>query len=713
MNLLCSIPSVLARWQLTLTVAVLLGCVALPAHGGNVDASLVAEQDAAVPGEVLWVAMRQDIREGWHTYWRNPGDSGQASAIKWQELPVGVAVGAIEWPWPERIPYGPLMNYGYHGTVLLPVPVHIPANFAEEEITLTAKGEWLVCADVCIPEDGDLSLTLPVRGTSGPSANAAEFRDVRAMTPTTLGMPVVARFQGEQILFALQVPGLDSERVASVAYLPYTEGLIDNPAPQTWSIDGDVLELAVSQGWDFTPDANLNGVLLVEETAGGMLQVGFEIAPASAGAGAAPTGDTATSGISVWLAIGMALLGGAILNLMPCVFPVLSIKILSLVSQNGEDRSRLAAHGWVYAAGVVLSFVGIAAVLIALRAGGLQIGWGFQLQSPVVVCLLMYLLFLVGLNLAGLFEIGTSVMGVGGRFAEMGGYSGSFATGVLATLVAAPCTAPFMGAAVGFALTQGSITALAVFAALGLGMALPYVALCHAPALLARLPRPGPWMARFKEFLAFPMFASAVWLLWVLSQQAGSSGVLVAGAGMVLIAFAVWLLRLVARSTAARVVRGVSGAGALIAAVALTLPLAGISANPGAGAGAAEGIGYEGPVASAWSPDTLAAARRGGPVFVNFTAAWCITCKVNEAVALNQEQTRAAFAASGVTYLKGDWTNEDPAITEALAAHGRSGVPLYLYYPDAGAEPIVLPQVLTLGVVLTTVSEQAGTVASR
>ena len=702
-------PRPLPRPPGRLTACVVLGLLwallgSTLARAGNVEATLVSERDAAVPGEVLWVALRQDIREGWHTYWRNPGDSGQASVIRWQDLPEGVSVGEIVWPWPERIPYGPLMNYGYHGTLLLPVAVQVPANFAADELVLKAKGEWLVCADVCIPEDAELTLTLPVREASGPSPAAPEFAAARARTPTPLGMPTGASIDGKQIVFEIGMPGLDADRIESVAYFPYLEGLIDNPAPQVYTVQGEALRLTVTQGWDFTPDASLDGVLLIEETAGDTLQVGFEITPV-------PGGQAATSAaapISMWLAIGLALLGGAILNLMPCVFPVLSIKILSLVSQSQEEHTKLSAHGWVYAAGVVLSFVAIAGVLIGLRAGGMQIGWGFQLQSPVVVCLLVYLLFLVGLNLAGLFEIGTGIMGLGSRFAEAGGYGGSFATGVLATLVAAPCTAPFMGAAVGFALTQNSATALAVFAALGAGMALPYIALCHAPGLLSRLPRPGPWMARFREFLAFPMFASAVWLLWVLSLQAGSTGVLAAGSGMVLIAFAIWLTRLRVTNTSLRFLRGGASVAMLVAAVALTSGLRGGAAQA---AEATPGPGYAGPVAAVYSRDALKAALAEGPVFVNFTAAWCITCKVNEAVALNQSGTRQAFENAGVTYLKGDWTNEDPGITSALAEYGRSGVPLYLYYRPGTTQAEVLPQVLTQALVIETVS-RAGEIAS-
>lgn len=680
----------------------LLALLSPVAMAGNVSATLVSETDAAVPGTIFWVALRQDIREGWHTYWRNPGDSGQATSIAW-DLPEGVTAGEIQWPWPERIAYGPLMNYGYHGVVLLPVPLRIDADFAGETLELRAQGHWLVCADVCIPEDASLSLSVPIGSSARPSAAAAAFRQTRAVTPVDPGLRVRLEASETEIVLFVPVPGVSQARVSDVAFFPYTEGVIDNPAPQPFEVSDNGIRIRLKPGYDYQPGVALGGILLVDEDAGEAIRLGFEINPVPGAVGSSTSGAGAGGPeLSLLAAIALALLGGAILNLMPCVFPVLSIKILSLVSQSREDHSSLKVHGLVYAAGVVVSFVAIAALLIALRAGGLQIGWGYQLQSPIVVCLLAYLLFAVGLNLSGQFEIGTSVMGLGSRFAEAGGYGGSFFTGVLATVVAAPCTAPFMGAAIGFALTQNSFVALLVFAALGAGMAIPYLALCYAPRLLQQLPRPGPWMARLKEFLAFPMFASVVWLAWVLSLQTGSNGVLIAGGGMVLIGLGTWLLGLRMRSQGAGLVRYVLVIFCL--GVALGAPTMLESETTLAGANQGPAPGYDGPVATPYSVDALRAARQDGPVFVNFTAAWCITCKVNEAMALSKSSIREAFADRQVTYLKGDWTSEDPVITRALSEYERSGVPLYLFYARSAGKAVVLPQVLTESIVLDAIA---------
>jgi thiol:disulfide interchange protein DsbD len=379
---------------------------------------------------------------------------------------------------------------------------------------------------------------------------------------------------------------------------------------------------------------------------------------------------------------------------MPCVFPVLSIKVLSLMGET-ED---LKGHGWVYLLGVVLSFILIAGLLIALRAGGAEIGWGFQLQSPWVVGLLVYLFLLVGLNLSGYFEIGTRLMSLGDSSLTRSGYSGSFFTGVLATLVAAPCTAPFMASAIGFALTQSNIAALLIFTSLGVGMAAPYLALCYAPGLLKRLPRPGPWMERFKEFLAFPLYASAVWLLWVLSLQTGATGVLVIGAGAVALTLAIWLLKHLPAGGPGRAL--LQALAFLMVGATLYSPTQLQTATASVLTSAGDDNGKAGQVAEAYSEAKLAEYRRDGAVFVNFTAAWCVTCKVNEAVALSTAEVQSMFEAEGIRYLKGDWTNEDPVITQKLAEHGRSGVPLYLYYAKGASEPEVLPQLLTKAIVL-------------
>lgn len=685
-----------AGWLLALLLP--LCASAASAGSGNVKASLVAEVDAIVPGEPFWVALKQEIRPGWHTYWRNPGDSGAPTTIEF-DLPEGFSVSDIHWPVPERIAYGPLMNFGYKGELWLPVEITPPADLAADSVALDARADWLVCADICIPEGTDLSLTLPVSQANGPSPSAFGFDAVRQQIPQEIGVDAVQTNLASDVRLVVDLPGLMADRIQNVTFFPFTEGAMENPSPQRWELVDGGIAIEVEQGWDFTPDTRLDGILVIEENSGEALVSAFEIQPqldgATSAAGPAPS-------ISLAAALGFAFLGGLILNLMPCVFPVLSIKILSLMSQVGSHSSRIRLHGWVYLAGVVLSFVAVAVALIALRSGGAQIGWGFQLQSPLVVGLLAYLFFAIGLNLFGYFEIGTSVMNVGQSAAGNEGLSGSFFTGVLATVVAAPCTVPFMATAVGFALTQSNLVALMTFASLGLGMAAPYLLLCYSPAAMDRLPRPGPWMARFKEALAFPMFATAIWLVWVLSQQSGASGVLAVGAGTLLIAFAIWL----AKHLTPRI--GVTIA-ALMIAVALyfptTLDRGAAASETAAVVAASPRESYAGPVWDTWSPERVAELRASGPVFVNFTAAWCITCKVNEAVALDSARVREAFEANSVSYLKGDWTNEDPAITRALEEYQRSGVPLYLLYAPGNDRAEVLPQVLTESIVLRAIEE--------
>ena len=674
--------------------------------GPNVNVSLVSEVTGIEAGKPFWVMLRQEIRPGWHTYWRNPGDSGAPTEITW-DLPAGYSAGEIQWPFPERIAYGPLVNFGYNNLALYPVLITPPAEVSAGTATLTAKVRWLVCADICIPENTTLTLTLPTGTDAGINMSAqAIFLAARQQVPAVIDLDARWASVGQQLV--LQVPlGGDPKQVRKVDYFPFTDGVIENPAAQQLLLTDNNMTLTLTQGWDYSAASSLDGIIVVYENVGfdgaeDVVASAFEIRPASGPIAGSPP---AAAGTSVWTAILFAFVGGLILNLMPCVFPVLSIKVLSLVQQVGGDETRIRAHGWVYLLGVVLSFTLIAGVLIGLRAGGAQIGWGFQLQSPWVIGLLVYLFFLIGLNLSGFFEIGTRMMGLGESLLQRQGYSGSFLTGVLATIVAAPCTAPFMASAIGFALTQSNLVALTIFAALGLGMAAPYLLLCYSPALLRALPRPGAWMARFKELLAFPMYASAIWLVWVLTQQAGSMGVLLILGGLLLLVFAIWLLRDLGGSLLRRRVLMVMAL--MLVALALSLPIqlqAPAAGDESQDLASGPSQSYAGPVYGAYSDAKLAGLRAGGPVFVNLTAAWCITCKVNEAVALNLDAVRLAFEAKGVQYLKGDWTNQDAEISRLLEAYGRSGVPLYLLYAGPTGEAQVLPQILTQGIVIDAIN---------
>ncbi len=675
------------------------GARAAQFESSNVEAELISEVTSIQAGQSFWIALRQQIRPGWHTYWRNPGDSGAPTSLKW-DLPDGFSASDIQWPYPERVPYGPLMNFGYEDEVVFPIQITVPDEISASEIRLKAKGRWLVCADICIPESGDLELTLPVnRGTPAiAQENIDLFREAREKIPMSLsghpGMIAEKSFQGDAIAIHVQMSGLEASRILSVDYFPYEEGVLDFPAKQNLVMTADGFELNLKAGYDFNPETStLDGILVITEDSGELLRTAFEIQP--------QTVLTANGDMSIVLAVIFAFLGGMILNLMPCVFPVLSIKFLSLVEGTHADAGEIRHHGIAYLFGVVLSFLAVAALLIALRAGGEQIGWGFQLQSPIVIGMLVYLFVLIGLNLSGYFEFGMSFADTGGDLASKSGYAGSFYTGVLAAVVAAPCTAPFMGAAIGYALTLNALASLGIFAALGFGMALPYVLLCFSPPLLNRLPKPGPWMETLKEFFAFPMFATAIWLIWVLNLQTGANGLLAILAGLLLIGLGIWIGK-VPPGRDRGLVRNLVMFTLFIIALMLTNVVETLSVS----VGVEDELPREGTTDKSvlgqepYSPEKVRALVQEGPVFVNFTAAWCITCKVNDLAALSSEKVGEVFADNNVSYLVADWTNEDPVITRTLAEYGRSGVPLYLLFPQGGGKAEVLPQILTQSIVI-------------
>lgn len=682
-------------------------------------AELVSEVAAVAREQSFWVGLRLTPREGWHTYWRTPGDSGMPTHIEW-ELPAGVSAGPIVWPAPQRIDYGPLVNFGYKRPVVLLTRLTI-AREAElgASLPLKARADWLVCEEICVPEDAELTLDLPVATDLADGALPSDSRGAALIAAATAEVPRAVPWEGrfaeagDRVAFEIQPLNIDPSRVSGSFFFPIEEGVMVNAAPQAAEWKDDRLVIRTERG--FARDLpKVSGVLrLALDGRDKFFEVTLTRAdrasatallPAAplgqpSGAGDASTaGDGASGGIL--RALLFAFIGGLILNLMPCVFPVLSLKALSVAAKAGQDKGAVRAEALVFTAGVLASFLVIAGGLLLLRAGGEMVGWGFQLQSPLVVTILAYVLFLVGLNLSGFYEFSSRFAGIGGTLAARPGYGGAFFTGVLATVVATPCTAPFMAAAVGFALVQPPLVMLAIFIALGLGLAAPFLLFAAAPGLQRLLPKPGPWMVTFKEFLAFPMYGAAGWLVWVLAQQTGPSGVAAALLGMVLLAFAIWAFR--RAGGRARIFARVIG----LAAAALALALAVMPQDEGA-AVAAGGNGSSGPVPSvAYAPETVADFRaEGRPVFVNFTAAWCITCLVNERVALRSDAIAQAFADANVAYVKGDWTNRDPVITQALREFGRSGVPLYvLYPPDDDRKPIVLPQILTEDTVLQALS---------
>lgn len=688
-------PSFLRSLFPALLAAPLMALAAPPeAATEHVQARLVSSQAAVAPGQRFTVALEQDIKPHWHTYWKNPGDSGQATTLDWS----GAEAGPLQWPTPSIQAIGPIVNYGYEGRAALLVELSVPADAKPgSRFKPAADVKWLVCKDVCIPEQVSLGLDLPVAAEAKTGPDAAQIEEWRAAIPKPAPFAVTLKPAAQGVSLGGPTAG-----VTKAYFFADTWGAVAHSAPQPLKQAGGGWALELPAGDEPLAAGKPLGGVLVLTTAGG--EQAWEVsAPMPEGAGKGPgpadlnapaaTEAAAASAVApdgdlgLLPALALALLGGLILNLMPCVFPVLSIKALALVNK-GNHR----AEGLAYTAGVLLSFVALAGVLIALRAGGQQVGWGFQFHSPVFVLVVAYLLFLVGLSLSGLFEIGGSFTGLGSGLAARNGLAGSFFTGVLAAVVATPCTAPFMGAALAFALAQPAAVMVAVFLALGLGLALPFLVLAFWPAAQRWLPRPGAWMDTFKQALAFPMYAAVVWLLWVLAQQAGADGVALALGGLVLMAFGLWWRH---RSGASAV-----GTGAAVLSVVLALGAAAWVKPVAADVHAAGESSTE-----AFSPERLAELRtQNKPVFVNLTAAWCISCLVNERVALSRPEVKDAFAKAGVVYLKGDWTREDPTITAVLKAHGRSGVPLYLYYAPGAAEARVLPQILTPGLVAEAVA---------
>ncbi len=676
----------------------------------RLEARLVAERTGVpVTGGTIALGLSQVMQPGWHTYWRNPGESGEPTTLSWT-LPQGFTASDINWPHPERIPFGELANYGYSNRVLLPVDITVPAGLAPgSAVTLRVEATWLACKDICVPESATLQLTLPVI-EGEPEINKQwqqAFADAREAQPLRDG-PFSARFdvRAGNVTLYFEPPAGARIEPEGILFFPFTRGLIKASAPQVPQAAGEGFAMRLPPGWRLRDPAQLEATKAIE---------GVLVVPARDGSSArafelslprGPVPETviapAAAGTSFLEAILFAVLGGLILNLMPCVFPILSMKALSLVHSSQKDRPWV--DGLVYLAGVMVTFAGLAGVLLWLRALGEDVGWGFQLQSPLSVAILAYVLALVGFSLSGLFTLGTSLQGAGQGLAGKSGLVGTFFTGVLAVVVAAPCTAPFMGVAMSFAFTQSAPVTIAVFLALGFGLALPWVLFSAVPALVRLLPRPGDWMERFQQFLAFPMYGAVAWLVWVLSQQVDPEGLFRVMIGLVLLGLGAWAFGNLQKRASLigfiLFVGGLAGAAGLLA-----MPFGAPRVLQAAAAG------EEGAASHAFSEpytaNRLEALRaEGKPVFVNLTAAWCVSCLYNERVALSTEAVRKAFADTGTVYLVGDWTNRNAEISALLRQYGRDGVPLYLYFPAGGGDPIALPQLLTESIVINAVRSE-------
>ncbi len=644
-----------------------------PVRTARTVATLVSDTDTVAPGQPLRVALRLRMAPGWHTYWKNPGDAGAPPEIT-LTLPGGATAGPIDWPTPGRMPEGPLMTYGYAGEVLLPVTITGAAGATR----VKAEATWLVCKDICVPEEGTFVLDLPA-GNAAPSAEAPLFAAHARSVPRP--SPWQARIAPDG---TLSVVGAELTAVREAWFIPDAPNVIQHEAPQTLAVSEGGFTLKLPLARPLERDQAIGGIVSIKDRTGQQADVLVRAEPGPAIA--------AEAAMPLFQVLAFAFFGGLILNLMPCVFPVLAMKAMALA--RGSATGQIRAHALSYTLGVLVTFAALGGALLAARSAGAAAGWGFQFQSPAFVAGMAWLLFAVGLNLSGVFQVGGgAVAGAGSSLAGRGGHAGSFFTGLLAVLVATPCTAPFMGVAIAAGLAAPPVVTLSVFLAMGLGLAAPYVALAVVPGLARLAPRPGAWMDVLKQVLAFPMYGAAVWLLWVVSVSAGPDGVLVTAIGFVLLGFGFWAFgRAQARVTGLWIGQGVLVL-ALLGAVGL---LVGIASSPDAPRSAA--------TADTWSAERLTALRQEGrPVFVNMTAAWCVTCLVNERVALRTDATQAAFATKGITYLKGDWTRQDPAITAFLRQFNRDGVPLYVYYPPGQGAPIMLPQILTEGTVLSAI----------
>ena len=681
------------------TLACLLGLVCTWGHAQapsaevstpHIRAELVAHAPQGVQaGQPLWVGLRLTHQPEWHTYWQNPGDSGLPTQIEFN-LPPGVQAGEVQWPLPRKLKAGSLTNYGYEGTVLLAVPLQVSRAFqAAPTLDIQVHANWLVCRLECIPQEGDFSLSIPTQSST--AGHRTAFETTWAQQPQARqDLKVVNRFDGQR--WKVQVEGLPASwQGQKLSVFPRTPELLESAAEQhpqaqqfwkngTWTA-------YLPQSTMRTASPKTMGLLLVgagSDAPGGIsLEAQIDGAwPAVMPSTAAPAPSTSQDA-GLWLAWLGAFVGGLILNLMPCVLPVLAIKVLGFAQHSRQHHAHRVA-GLAYTAGVLVSFLALGGAVLALRAAGEQLGWGFQLQSPWVVSALAALFTLIALNLFGMFDMGHLLPQRLATLQARHPVIDAALSGVLAVAVASPCTAPFMGASLGLAMTLPTWQALSIFAAMGLGLATPYLLASWLPAVARRLPHPGPWMVTLRQLLGFPMLATVAWLLWVLGQQTSLDAAMAVLAGLLLLAASVWARQHPTRGT--RVLSGV---------LALALVVGIVQFNHLLNEDATTSTAPSDTTWQAWSEESVANALQAGrPVFVDFTAAWCVTCQINKKTTLSNAEVLADFAAHQVTLLRADWTRRDPAITAALSALGRSGVPVYVLYAPNQA-PMVLSELLS------------------
>ena len=634
----------------------------------NSSFEVIPEKNLIGNENEIFLIVRFNLDKDWHTYWINPGDSGEPASFNWN-LPEGFNISKPIWPTPELIPYPPLTTFGYTDELNLLFKLALPKQLNEKN-KFSVISKWLVCADVCIPQEGKVSFVLSKGSDTGFSINKILFNEVKSSIPKAIKQKVSSNVNGG--ILTLNLSNFDSN-IKDAYFFPFKENVIDYSTNQKLDKNLDGLKLNI----------NLLDKNIASGVSGGVLKTNVGDYEIELDSNFINTQSTLNPEfISLSAAILFSLIGGLLLNLMPCVFPVISLKILNFVNHS-ENKTQTSLHGFAFSSGSILMFVLIGLSVVLLKGLGMDIGWGYQLQSPLVVSLLIFLfIFLAGFFLLNVNFL-NSLLSIGSSGITAPSYMNSFGTGFLAVIVATPCTAPFMGSALGFAILQPGFSSFLIFLSLGIGFALPYILLSIFPSMLSLLPKPGTWMETFKQFMAFPMILTALWLVWVLSSQIDSFQLILVLLGISLIVFFYWLNQLKISSKAGLQFRNFIYLAVLIS-LFFTLPMQRTS------------IQQEG---NAFSDEELSKRLAEGPVFLNFTADWCITCKVNERVALKTEETIKFFKKKNIFYIEADWTNKNELISKKLASFGRSSIPLYVYYPDKKSVPIILPEILTESVI--------------
>ena len=648
-----------------------------------VDASdsrieILTESTSITPGDELLIGFKFTLNPGWHTYWENPGDAGEGASIKWN-LPNDVSASEILWPGPQRIPVEPLMTFGYEDEVVLLTKIYT-SEATIVPLNLNALVSWYTCKEICIPQEAEVSIPIKL-GNKTPSVSKATLDQTLEEVP--IQFEGTYRVQRLEDSYILQGQLENQDQYDSIYFFPKDYGLTDYTKDQFYEINKDSFSLQIKAAEIEIENRTFEGVIAINKgEAVSFIEINYPLK-------AKPISQE----FNIFTLIFFAFLGGLILNIMPCVFPILSIKILRFVEQSGDSTYKTIQQGLLFSLGVIVSFLAIAALLVSLKSGGESIGWGYQLQSPIVVSLLVYLFVVLGYIFMSNMVLGTSLARLSSISLGKGDSIESFLTGVLAVIVASPCTAPFMGSAIGFALLQPSFYSVLIFLGLGIGFSLPYLVLSAKPSLLSFLPKPGQWMETFKQFMAFPMWASALWLLWVLSSQVNNQEVIQVLLGSLLIIIGLWLVE--KNNSKTNWIRWIVRLPFILLLI-FSLWLIPTSYSD---------LDKSKQNQLAYSPQLLEDLREENAlVFLNFTADWCITCKVNESVALKTSKVRKLLIDKDITYIEADWTRKDPVISSALEEYGRTGLPLYLLFPSKG-DPLILPEILTEDILLSYLSE--------